>query len=85
MRTVWKFPIEITDVQEIEIPKGAKIIFVGAQRGFYPCIWAEVDSDNKKEKIPIYVVGTGNPIPKKAVTHIGSFFQESFVWHIYTK
>lgn len=67
------------------MPTSAKIIFVGAQKGFYPNIWAEVETNNKKEKIPIYIVGTGNPMPKEAMKHLGSFFQGSFVWHVYTK
>ena len=83
MRTIYKYPIEITDSQEIEMPISAEPIHAGLDPQGTPCVWAKVRTDNKKDSVTIYVVGTGNPIPRMARKHIGSFNQGPFVWHIF--
>lgn len=60
MFTVRKYPI-IGPYAEIEMPKGAKILHVHAQRG-NPCIWALVEPDRKPEKRRFYSYGTGMEI-----------------------
>lgn len=43
MKTIWKFPLEVTDEQVLMVPKGAKLLTVQKQDG-KPCLWCEVDS-----------------------------------------
>lgn len=83
MRTIHKYPIQIADNQNLEVPHGAAIIHVGIDPTGAPCIWADVDTDNYKVGFPVLVRGTGHPIPSGAC-HVGSFAQGPFVWHVFT-
>ena len=82
--TIWKFPLAITDIQEAEMPHGAKILHVDNQDGI-PTMWAEVDTRQVMVKRIIAVVGTGNPMSDAAAmgNHVGSVLMPPFVWHIY--
>jgi hypothetical protein len=60
-KTIWKFKLEVTDSQQIEMPVGAKILTVQTQDG-WPCIWALVDPLAKKELRHIQTIGTGHTI-----------------------
>lgn len=56
MKKIYKYRIEVTDDQNIEMPVGAKILTVQTQNGV-PCIWAMVDPNaEKKEYISEYMV-----------------------------
>lgn len=82
MRTIWKFPLKITDYQWIEVPLESEILSVQSQHGQL-CLWAEVDSDSSKSRWTVYVIGTGNPLPEMHGTHVGSVIMNPFVWHVY--
>lgn len=86
MSKIYKYPIEIIDHQQITVmAKLRQIIHVGLDPNEQPCIWAVIDSGYKSVNvIDVYVVGTGNPIPDASVSHLGSFNQGPFVWHVYT-
>lgn len=83
MKTIYKYPIEITDSQEVEMPINAEAIHAGLDPQGTPCVWATVDNQNATEAVTVLVVGTGNPIPQRARRHVGSFNQGPFVWHIF--
>ena len=59
MKTIWKFPIPTTDIQEISIPQGAEILTVQMQ-GDMPCLWAIIDTDASLEPRTILTLGTGH-------------------------
>jgi hypothetical protein len=81
--TVWKFTLDITDVQEIAVPIGAEPLHVAMQDGVL-CLWALVDPDCSHVLRPFYVTGTGNPAPAPPVAnYIGSVHQSPFVWHVW--
>lgn len=89
MKRIWKFPLKITDFQEIRMPLGARILCVQTQFS-EPMIWAEVDVDEKAhaletERRGIFVIGTGNPMPVAATKYIGTFqtFGGNLIWHVY--
>jgi hypothetical protein len=82
MRTIFKYPLEITDKQTIRM-KCVSILHVGLDPSKRPCLWAEVETDAIESGVDIYVVGTGNPLPDLAEYHIGSFVQGPFVRHVY--
>lgn len=71
-KTIWKFPLEVIDVQKIEIPADYEILTVQVQAG-HPCLWALVDTDTFRRKIAIEIVGTGHRILDKKRKYIGSF------------
>ena len=84
MRTIYKYPIEITDEQTITMPECAEIIHVGLDPQGTPCIWAEVITERSLRPYDVIVAGTGHPLPAGARNnHVGSFVQGSFVWHVF--
>lgn len=82
--TIWKFPIRITEEFDISLPVGAKILHVGLDPNKDACLWVQHDCGSGTEEHTVFVVGTGNPVPDKAKTYIGSFVQTAFVWHVFT-
>jgi len=87
MKSVWKFPIGIQRmIQEIEVPKDAKILTVQVQNNGMPCIWAEVETENKPEYRLIAVFGTGNELFSGAdgkLVYIGTIQIYDEVFHVY--
>ena len=83
MKTIYKYPIEITNKQIIEMPCNYKLLHVGLDPEGNPVLWAEVYTSSPTALVPIYVIGTGHPVPEET-KHIGSFVQIPFVWHVYT-
>ncbi len=85
--TIWKFPFNIDTEVEIEMPAGAKVLHVDAQRDV-PCMWALVNPDARKETRRFAVRGTGHAIPHggaRTWAHLGSFLMlsESLVFHVF--
>lgn len=72
MKSIWKFPIEITDEQTITMPQTAKILSVQLQYGV-PYIWALVDTEEQKTERLLAVYGTGHPCVCDASEYIGTF------------
>lgn len=60
-KTIWKFELETTDNQKIQMPVGAEILTVQTQNET-PCLWALVDPNEAKEDRFIEIFGTGHPI-----------------------
>lgn len=87
MRTVWKFPLEVTDLQEIAMPQGAEILHVGNQ---FPVnvstldLWAIVDPNAPVVARKLAIHGTGHPVMEGG-THIGSVITAggALVWHVF--
>lgn len=83
-RSVWKFPIEITDEQTITAPGGDfAVTLVGRDSTGAPCIWALVDIDAVMTQRRVVVHGTGHPVEEDPSTHVGSFVDGPFVWHVF--
>lgn len=88
MRTVWKFPINVTDTFSFPLPAGHRVVHVGLQGG-RPHMWVEVDTDQPDVERSFYVVGTGNPIPEDSgdfkVKYRGTFqlLGGGLVFHLY--
>lgn len=58
---IFKYPLQVTDVQYVSLPLHAKLLTVQVQNGI-PCLWALVDSKHKlKVNRPVFTIGTGNP------------------------
>jgi hypothetical protein len=83
MTTIHKYPLEITDVQLIPAPFGAKAIHVGLDPSGTPCLWAIVEDHIKQGGMDVWIVGTGQEIPKEDHAYVGSFVQGPFVWHVF--
>lgn len=85
MKTIYKYLLNIQDVQRFDIPDHANVLTVQVQEGSKDRIslWVEVQEDAPKKSMPIYIVGTGYPVPTEAYTYIGSVQMGYFVWHVY--
>ena len=84
MRTVYKYPFEIQDTVKLALPAAAQILHVETQRGV-PCLWALVDTGHVLEERIFYIYGTGHPIERAGLRHVGSFLMASgaLVWHVF--
>jgi len=88
MKTIYKYPLKITNVQQIQYtPNSGEFdcLKVGLDPNGNPCIWAVANTKEEPKLIKIFVVGTGNPLPNDADYHLGSFNQNMFVWHVFAK
>jgi hypothetical protein len=95
MNTIWKYELELVDVQIIEMPAGAHLLHVARQesaaRDFgivlsqhTPTLWAMVDDEAPKVRRLIGIVGTGNPAPIWAsAVYVGTAQCPPFVWHVF--
>lgn len=85
-RTIWKYPLGITDTQNLMLPEGAEILSAQMQ-GETLCLWALVNPDAPKQRREIEVLGTGNPAPEAARRYIATVqsHTSALVWHIFEK
>jgi hypothetical protein len=67
---IWKWTLEVTDRQQLQIPGGAKLLTVQVQHGL-PQLWALVDEKAPLINRTIATYGTGNPIPDLPVLSVG--------------
>jgi hypothetical protein len=61
MRTIWKFPLQHTDTQNVAMPWDAQILTVGVVNEQI-CLWAMVEDHGSSETRVIRIIGTGHPI-----------------------
>jgi hypothetical protein len=84
---IFKFLLKVTDVQEIPLNPGDRILTAQMQGSNGLCLWALVDLNvPAASKRTIHIFGTGNPLPDMSkMTYISSA-QElggKLVWHIF--
>ena len=83
MKTIHKYPLEISGRQEIRMPEDAEILHVGLDPNSSPHVWALVDTHAELQPMKFFVVGTGQEMLPWAMQHVGSFNQGPFVWHVF--
>ncbi len=86
---IYKYQLETTDNQEIEMPVFAKVLTVQTQNET-PCLWVEVnteETDTETRRFKIF--GTGHPIirdcPNDSYKYIGTYqlLGGSFIGHVF--
>jgi hypothetical protein len=82
MKTIWKYKLDLTDVQEVIMPKGAKVLSVQIKDGV-PCLWALGETESDKEPRRFAIVGTGNRCWCSDWEYVGTFQDDPFVWHVF--
>ena len=84
--TIWKFHLEIVDVQKIMMPTGARILSCGNQFDDV-FIWALCKNAENYEEKTIFIFGTGHEIDIDLSKHefIGTVVTDggNYVWHIF--
>lgn len=81
MKTIYKYPLVITDVQVVAMPSGAKVLSAMVQNGVL-CLWAEIETESIEVAREVLIVGTGHPI-RFDWPYVGSVIMSPFVWHVY--
>ena len=87
MKTIWKYELDITDTQYIDMPRGTKILAVQIQGGV-PCIWALVLSEESVMPVKIVMIGTGHPADEiNVMEYIGTFqaMSGTLVFHVFAE
>lgn len=82
VKTIFKYPIEVVDSQEIKMPIGAEVLTVQVQ-GDIPCLWALVESSVPSESRTILIFGTGHPVSGLNNKYIGTFQLGALVFHVF--
>lgn len=82
--TIWKYTLEIADIQIIHLPKGAHILSAHTQLEQL-CLWFHCNPENVPEKRTIAIVGTGHSMPVGHSTYIGTAFKrgQQLVFHVF--
>jgi hypothetical protein len=62
MQAIWKYGIPAEDQFTLDLPEGARVLSVAAQRGDV-CLWAEVNPDAKPVRRNFRMCGTWHAIP----------------------
>lgn len=85
MDKIWKFPLEVADVQTVRMPMTNMPLYVALQDG-KPHLWALVEDQSPLRNFHVYTVGTGQDIPRGAQGYIGSYQMENgvLVFHVFS-
>lgn len=86
-KSIWKFTFDIKSKVVIPMPKGAKILTAQLQED-KPCMWAVVDTENKKEDRYFEIFGTGHPFPVDIGinrVYINTIQIDNLVFHIFER
>jgi hypothetical protein len=87
MKTIWKATLLGTDIQEIEVPDGSRIL-CAREQAEQVCIWFICDPDAAKVKRTILIFGTGHEAPADAdANYLGStiLHHGALVLHVFEK
>lgn len=83
MKTIWKFEVRLSMIS-MRLPSGAKPLAVQLQNNL-PHLWALVDPNQPAVMRPIWIIGTGQPVPDAAIECVGTFqFPEAgLTYHVF--
>ncbi len=84
MKSVYKYPLPVTDSFTLELPDGAVILSLQTQRGL-PCVWALVDRDvASSTRRHFRTYGTGHPIDQQG-SFVGAYQIQggALVFHVF--
>ena len=81
---IYKYVLDILDVQDIEMPAGAKILCVENVNDT-ECMWVRVKTDAKMETRRVLIVGTGHPLNVGTAKYVGTAptVGGRLVWHVF--
>lgn len=87
-RKIFKYPLETTDHQEVEMPIASVILCVQVQHGI-PCLWAMVNTDPElaKEKRKVRICGTGHDVDDHPDYYVGTYQLQggALVFHVFAR
>lgn len=86
MTTIFKYQLQITDEQAINLPLHSEFLCVQIQNDI-PCLWVKLKLDPKEneiEKVTILTFGTGHPISEEC-DYIDTYQTKGLVFHVFKK
>jgi hypothetical protein len=85
--TVFKYGLDIADEQVLQLPAGARILYVGQQplQKAPLQLWAHIDKRASLVSRKIVMYGTGHPMPAEPGKFLGTVLTHggTMVWHVY--
>lgn len=81
VKRIFKYPLEITDRQTINMPGEAQLLTVKMQGGV-PCLWAIVETEKPSRPHTIQIFGTGHDATD-AGAYIATFQTGPLVFHVF--
>lgn len=94
MIKIYKYELEITDTQTVQMQEGAYFLHVDNQ-GDKLCLWAEVNLENEMVDEEFVIIGTGHEVPfsddingedECSLDYVGTaVMPNGLVWHVYRK
>ncbi len=83
MKAIWKYRLEVTDIQILKIPAGARPLSV-AMHYEKLCVWMLVDPSEQVVINRVFsIVGTGHPAYCADETFVGTVLDGPLVWHVF--
>jgi len=83
-RTIWKFPLPLSDSVAIAMPERSRVLSVGVQSGGVRQLqlWADVNPGAAIVIRRFEIRGTGHPLGDVG-RFIGTVIDGPFVWHVF--
>jgi hypothetical protein len=87
MKTIYKYPLSITDYQTVKMPVRSKILTVQVQSG-HLFLWAMINScEGNMAEYPVWIFGTGHEItePEATIRYVSTvqFDSGHLVFHVF--
>ena len=79
---IYKYELEINDINPITMPLGAEILTVQPQHNII-CLWVKCNPTAPQVTRKIAIHGTGNTCEEDNGIYIGTAFLDYFVWHVF--
>lgn len=70
-KVIYKYDVDVSDSQTIDMPKGAQLLSVGVQNGRIK-LWALIDPGEPIVSRDLILIGTGHPIIRTLGEFIGT-------------
>jgi hypothetical protein len=80
MNVVYKY--NLSSVEHL-IPEGFTPVHAGVDPNGDVCVWAEVNPAAAPQAVRFFVVATGAPVIEGHWTHVATYIDDPFVWHVY--
>jgi hypothetical protein len=85
-KTIWKFPLKLTDEQVLELRQDASVLSAGLDPMGQLCVWALVEPELGTLPVRARIVGTGHPAEDlDRWRFVGSVTQGLCVWHVFVE
>ncbi len=81
---IYKYPVPVTDINEISMPEGSALLSVQLQ-GNLPMLWALVSPEAPLTVRTLRTYGTGQPLPDEVGTFVDTYQLDGgrLVFHVF--